>query len=328
MGQDKTHAVQSIWWLLSETFKSWNEDNGPLFAAALAFYMIFSIAPILTIMIAIAGLVLGPPTAEQEITRQIQGLVGEETSATIRDLVRNSVRPAGNIVALTIGITTMLFGSTLVFYQTKSALNAMWDTKPKPGRGIRGMVWDRVVAFLVLLGISLLVILLMITNALLPVLHFLLDTLVPNISLFWKIVHVVIPQGMMILFVGIIFKVLPDVQIAWGDVWVGATVTGILLNGSQYLLSHYMVHSGVTSTYGAAGSLIVFLVWMNVSAQIFLFGAEFTQVYAHAYGSKIVPFALIQPDRWNDVPPPAPPLKKRNGIEERGEEENDGVSGK
>lgn len=279
--------------LAKDSAAEWKEDNAPLLAAALAFYTLFSVAPLLIIVTAIAGLIFGEAAVQQDVYDQIRDVVGANAADSIYQIIEQSSKPSGNIIAMLIGIATMLLGASWVFAQMKQALNAIWDIEPKPAqggmlRGILGAVWARLFPAVLVLAIGMLLILTVVINMVLSSLHLFVGDLVPGMVFFWQVVNFVVSWGIVTVLFALIFKVLPDAHINWGDVWIGAAVTGLLFSLGRLLISLYLGYSSVGSSYGAAGSLVVVLMWVYYSAQIFLFGAEFTHVYTQRYGSQIV----------------------------------------
>jgi membrane protein len=281
--------LKEIFGLFMETFKEWNEDKAPRLAAALAYYTIFSIAPFLVVVIAVAGLVFGQDAVRGRLDEQIQGLVGVEGADMIQELIQNVRRPSENRMATVIGIGTLLLGAGGVFGQLQDALNTVWGITTKPGRGIVGIVKDRFFSFTMVLGVGfLLMVSLVISTVLASVKAWVLG-LMPGTEFILQIFTFVVSFGIITLLFALMYRYVPDVDIEWRDVWVGAAFTALLFEIGKTLLGLYLGNSGVLSTYGAAGSLIIILLWIFYSAQILLFGAEFTQVYATKYGSHIQP---------------------------------------
>ncbi len=285
--------MKAIFSLFKESFQEWSNDKAPLFSAALAYYTIFSLAPMLTLAISIAGLVFGESVVQQELFTEMENNVGAEVTEAIRGFLENSSEPSGNIIAIVISITVSLFGASLVFTQMKEALNLIWNVPPEASSGIKGFALKKLQGFLMVLVIGALLMLVIMLNTVLTTALSFMKTMdgmqgIPDISFVWEIVNFAVFIGLMTILFAIIFKVLPDVYIRWSDVWVGAAVTALLFNLGKYLIVLYMTHSTVGSAYGAAGSLVVILVWIYYSAQIFFFGAEFTEVYARKHGSQII----------------------------------------
>ncbi len=281
--------IKTIWSLLKETFTEWNTDKASRLAAALAYYTIFSLAPLLIIAIAIAGAVFGEEAARGEIVAQIQGLVGREGAQFIQTAIENASRPKTGSIASIISIVVLLFGASGLFAQLQDALNTIWEVQPKPGRGLVGIIRDRFLSFTMVLGVGFLLLVSLVLSAVLAgVVNFLGDML-PGIGFLLQLANFVLSFAVTTLLFALIYKVLPDVKIAWGDVWIGAIITSLLFSLGRLLLGLYLGNSSFGSTYGAAGSVVIILVWVYYAAQILFFGAEFTQVYASRFGSRIVP---------------------------------------
>ncbi|OUL35170.1 YihY/virulence factor BrkB family protein [Nostoc sp. 106C] len=280
---------QAIWKLFQETFKEWSEDKASRLAAALAYYTIFSIAPLLIIVIAIVGAVFGEEAARGEIVRQIQGLVGRPGAEFIETAIQNANQPQTGTIASIISILVLLLGATGLFNELQDALNTIWEVKPKPGAGVNNMVRQRVLSFAMVLGIGFLLLVSLVVSAGLTALVTFFSNLVPGVDFIWQIVNFILSFAITTILFGLIFKVLPDVKITWGDVIIGASITSILFSIGRFLLGQYLGNGGFGSAYGAAGSLVVILAWIYYAAQILFFGAEFTQVYARRYGSGIRP---------------------------------------
>jgi membrane protein len=281
--------VKTIWSLLKETFSEWSEDKASRLAASLAYYTVFSIAPVLIIVISVAGLVFGREAAQGQIEAQIQGLIGEESAQFIQTLIEASSNKTTGTIAAVIGIATLLFGATGLFGQLQDALNTIWEVTPKPGRGVMGIIKDRFLSFTMVLGIGFLLMVSLVISAALASLNEFLGSLFADMAILGQGLNSIISFGVITLLFAMIYKVLPDVEIAWGDVWIGAAVTALLFTIGKFLIGLYIGHSAVASSYGAAGALVVVLLWVYYSAQILLLGAEFTQVYAKKFGSHIVP---------------------------------------
>lgn len=278
-------GLKTLWILLKETYQEWSEDKAPRLGAALAYYTLFSIAPLLIIVIAIVGLAFGQQAAQGEVVNQIGGWVGKDSAKAIQKMIESTREPTSGIVATVVGVLTLLFGATGVFSQLKDALNTMWDVTQKPRGGIMGFVIDRVLAFLMVLVIGFLLLMFLALSAGISALSNYINTLIPGFSYVLQVLNFVISFAAITLLFAAIYRVLPDTNIAWGDVWIGAAVTSLLFTIGKTLIGFYLGHVSAGSAYGAAGSLVVLLIWIYYSAQIFFFGAEFTQVYARKYGS-------------------------------------------
>lgn len=279
--------------LLKQTFTEWQEDKAPTLAAALAYYTVFSLAPLLIIVIAIAGLVFGPDAAQGQIVAQLQSLIGKEGAETVQELILKASEPKSGMIATLVGIATLLWGASNVFTNLKEALNTIWNVSPPPGRGIWGFLQDRVLSFAMILGIGFLLLVSLVISAILAAVSYWLNGFLQLPINIWQIVDFAISFGVVTLLFALIYKLLPDVNLAWNDVWIGAAITSVLFTIGKSLIGVYLGGSGIASTYGAAGSFVIILLWINYSAQILFLGAEFTQVWANRYGS------LMQGSRKN-----------------------------
>jgi membrane protein len=276
--------------LLKNTVTEWSADNVPLLAAALAYYTVFSLAPLLVIAIAIAGAIFGEEAARGEIITQIQGLVGTQGAEAIQTMLQNANKPeSGGAIATTISIIILLFGASGVFGQLQTALNTIWEVKPKPGQGVGSFLQARFLSFAMVLVMGFLLLVSLVLSAILAGVSGFFGNLLPGFFIVAKLLNFVISFGIVTLLFASIYKFLPDVDVRWKDLWIGAVVTALLFNIGKSLIGLYLGNSSVSSTYGAAGSIIVILVWVFYSAQILLFGAEFTQVYAKYRGTPIKP---------------------------------------
>jgi len=276
--------------MIKESFKGWKEDGALDLGAALAYYTIFSLAPLLLIVTAVAGLVWGREAVQGQLVSQIQGVVGQQGAEAIQTMIANAGKHgSGGVLATIIGLVTILFGATGVFVQLQSAMDRVWNVEPRPGKGLWGFIRTRLLSFGMVLGIGfLLLVSLVVTTAVTAVGAWMLG-LMPGAKVLVEGLTFVVAFGLITLLFAMIFKVLPDVKIAWRDVWVGAVVTALLFTIGKFLIGLYLAKSSVASTYGAAGSLVVLLLWIYYSSQILFLGAEFTQVYATRYGSQIKP---------------------------------------
>src|SRR5919199_4252277 len=287
--REPTMNPQAIFTLLKQTVYEWLEDRAARLGAGLAYYTAVSLAPLLIILIAIAGFVLGRQAVEGQVVAQIQGLVGKTGAEAIQAMIASASQPKAGIIATVVSIATLLFGASGVFGALQDALNTIWEVTPKPGRGMLGMIRDRFVSFTMLLGVGFLLLVALVLSAGLAALGTFVGGLLPVPEVVLQAVNLIISFGVITLLFGMIFKILPDAEIRWNDVWIGAAVTSLLFTIGKFVLGLYLGKSSAGSAYGAAGSLIVVLLWVYYSAQILFFGAEFTQVYANTYGSRVVP---------------------------------------
>jgi membrane protein len=279
---------KDVYPLLKNTYEEWRDDRAPLMAAALAYYTIFSLAPLAIIMIAIAGLFFGEKAAQGELVAGIQGMVGEHGAYVIQGLIKSSASKKAGILAAAIGFATMIFGASRLFGALQDALNSVWEIEPSKG-GFKGMIRKRLISMGVVLLSGLFLIASLFAGTALAAVRNLIGDLIPGIGYLFVLINFLLPFLLMTTLFAVIFKILPDAKIAWRDVWVGAAATSFFFAIGQMLISFYLGSKNMASTYGAAGSLVVLVFWINLAAQIFLYGAEFTQVFASRYGSCIKP---------------------------------------
>jgi membrane protein len=284
---------KSLWRLVKDSASAWMEDKAPRLGAALAYYTIFSLAPLLVLVIAIVGLVFGREAAQGQLLGQIRGLVGEQGGKAVQEMVAHAAQPSAGGLATALGIIMLLFGAMGLFGQLQDALNTVWEVQPKPGRGVLGFLKDRFLSFSMVLGVAFLLLVSLVINAWLAALAGLFGDW--QASVLGYLVNGAVSFVVITLLFAMIYRFLPDAEIAWKDVWLGAVITSILFLLGKFLIGLYLGHSSVGSVYGAAGSLAVLLVWLYYSSQIFLFGAEFTKVYANTSGSRIVPAPNAMP---------------------------------
>ena len=273
--------------LIKETCFEWYADRGSRLGAALAFYTLFSLAPLLIIITAIAALAYGQEVAHAQIMRQVDELIGADGAKAIRTVIENASRPSSGITATLIGLATLLFGATVVFSELQDALNTIWKIPPKTERGmIIGIARDRFLSFTMVLSLGFLLLVSMLANTVFNAITQNLGDILPGRRYILSTANMVLLFAVVTMLFAVIYKVLPDTTILWGDVIIGAVATALLFLAGKFLIGLYLVYSSVVSVYGAAGSLVVVLVWMYYSAQIFYFGAEFTKVYAMHRGHR------------------------------------------
>lgn len=271
--------------LFKETFREWGRDNVPTHGAALAYYTIFAIAPLLLIAIAIVAAIFGEDAASGQVFRFLREWTGDSSAAFLQDIVRNgSAHPRAGLASSIIGGVALIFGASSVFVQLQTSLNQIWRVESPPDHGLWGIVKNRLLSFgFVVLSGVLLLLSLMVTVAITFAGEWLPEVRTGVAVLMQSANEVISVAGLGVLF-AFIFKFLPETEIAWRDVWTGALLTAILFTVGKALVGFYLGKSSVGSIFGAAGSLIVFLVWVFYSAQIIFFGAEFTKVYARRRG--------------------------------------------
>lgn len=278
---------RDIYSLLRSAVSGWVEDNALRLSAALAYYAVFSLAPLLMIAISVAGLVFGEAAARGQIAEQIRELAGARAAEAIQGLVLSTRHKS--LFATIIGLVILLFGASTAFGELKSALNTIWGVEIKPGRPLLTMLRDRIISFSMVFGVGFLLLVSLILSAILTALD---NTMRSRLALpggVWQCADILVSFIVVTLLFAMIFKMLPNVILRLRDVWVGAGCTAFLFTLGKFLIGLYLGTSGVTSYYGAAGSIVVILLWVYYSACILFFGAEFTKAYAQKYGSGVVP---------------------------------------
>ena len=285
--------ASGLWEMLKEAGSEWVEDKAPRLGAALAYYTVFSIAPLLVIAIGVAGMVFGAEATQGYVAGQIEHLVGEEGGQAVQAMVASMAKPRAGALGTALGFAMLAFGAVGVFVQLKDALNTVWEVQSQPGRGVWGFVRDYVLSLAMVLGTAFLLLVSLVVSAALAALGGLLGAW--QTSAAGLAVTTVFDLLMITLLFALIYRFLPDVKLAWKDVWLGATLTAALFTLGKFLIGLYLGRSGVASGYGAVGSLAVLLIWLYYSAQIFLFGAELTKAYADRFGSRIVPKEHAKP---------------------------------
>jgi membrane protein len=268
--------------------RKWLADKAPRLGAAVAFYSMLSLAPLLVITIAVVGLAFGEGTARAQVVAQARALVGPQGAEAVAAMVEHARRPGAGILASALGFATLLFGASGVFGELKDALNSIWGVKPPPGGGIGKFIRDRALSFAMVLLVGFLLLAALVLTTALAGLAPSLAGSVPALAWALRGAHLLVSLGVYTLLFALVFRVLPDARIAWRDVWVGAAITATLFAVGTFAIGLYLSKAGVGSPYGAAGSLAVLLVWVYYSAQVLFFGAEVTQVYANRFGSRIV----------------------------------------
>jgi membrane protein len=279
-------SIRSVWDLIKQTACNWNEINAPRLGAALAFYTMISVAPLLVVSVGVAALAFGRQAASGQIVWQIQDLVGPEGGKAIQSMLASAGKPGRGIAATAIGFLMLLFGASGVFGELRDSLNTLWGVRPAVGSGLMGMIRYRFFSFALVMGIGFLLMVSLLFSAVIALVgKFLADVLpVPEVVL--HLANLALSWVAVTALFALLYKVVPDVKIEWRDVWIGAAVTSFLFSVGKFLIGLYLGKASVGSAYGAAGSLVVFLVWVYYSAQIFFLGAEFTHVFAGRHGSR------------------------------------------
>ncbi|HEX3817472.1 MAG TPA: YihY/virulence factor BrkB family protein [Chthoniobacterales bacterium] len=294
--------LQSAWALTKNSAIEWWNDNTFRLSASLAFYTIFSIAPVVLIAVGAASLFFERQTAVNEVVHQVQNLAGPQGADAIRTVLQSSAGLGNGAWAITVGLVTLFLGASVVFAELQSALNQVWNVKVQVRHGfVLDYLLDRLRSFTIALVVGFLLLVSLVLSAALSALQDYMTNWMPRFPWLWQGANIVVSLIIVALLFAMIYKYLPDVRIGWRDVWIGAAVTSILFNGGKYLIGLYLGQAAIGSAFGAAGSFAVLLVWIYYSALISFFGAEFTQVYARRHGRKIEPEGHARPAKKNEA---------------------------
>ena len=311
--------------------RQWLADNASRQAAAMSYYTIFSMAPVLILAISIAGLMFTQEDVQQYVVNQARDMVGFKGAEAIESMLETTYEGGTGVVATLIAIGTLFWGASNIFNQMKATLNKIWNVEPNPNRGIIGTIRDRVISVAMVLSVGFLLLVSLVLSAVIAAVVNYASGLSPALEGLIQVLNLGLSFAVITALFAMIYKFLPDAQIAWSDVGIGAAVTALLFVIGQFIIGLYIGNSSVASAYGAAGSLVVLLLWIYYAVQIFLFGAEFTEVYARRYGSHIVmPWQLKRAEAQEKKPkvnhtpavvapindlelirPPAPPTPQR-----------------
>lgn len=281
--------LNAYWGLVKAAGAQWMADKASRLGAALAYYTAFSLAPLLILAISLAALAFERSTVERHVIAEFRNLVGTDGAHAVQAMIASAKKQDAGVAATAAGIVMLLFGAMGAFGQLQDAMNTVWEVQPKPGRGVLSFLKDRLLSSSMVLGTAfLLLVSLVISTALSSLGNWLLG---PEASVAVQIGDQVVSLVVVTLLFAMIYRFLPDAKVAWGDVWHGALATAFLFMIGKWAIGLYLGRASVASSYGAAGSLAVLLIWLYYSAQIFLFGAELTKAYANRFGSRIVPAA-------------------------------------
>ena len=275
-----------LWPLVKMSVVSWRQDHASSMGAALAYYTLFSIAPVLIIVIAVAGFFLGPEAARGEIVAQLRGLLGDDGAAAVQGLLESASEPEEGIFATLSSILLLLLGATTVFAELQSDLDRIWRAEARALTGLWALLRGRLLSFGMVLALAFLLLVSLVLSAALAALGKWWGGWFEGWAVLLELLNFIISFAITTGLFALIYKFLPRAEIAWHDVWIGAAVTALLFAIGKFLIGLYIGRSGIASGFGAAGSFVVLLVWVYYSTQIFLLGAEFTWVYAHEYGSR------------------------------------------
>jgi membrane protein len=287
----KFKAITQNRWvaLISQTVTEWMEDGALKLSAALAYYSVFSIAPLLIICISIAGLVFGAEAVRGQLDEQLSGYIGKQAALGVQSLVKGASKPAQGWIGTVVGFAVLLLGASGVFGQLKSALNTIWDVKVTKTRGVMGYLREYLLSFGMVLVLGFLLLVSLLLSTAIAALNKYLNSYLGLPAEVWTVLAMVVSILLLAVLFATLFKVLPDIQVQWRDVWVGALATAVLFEAGKFGLGFYLGRESTASTYGAAASVVLLLLWVYYASCILLFGSEFTQVYARASGRDIKP---------------------------------------
>lgn len=303
----KAPGLKQIWPILKETGSGWDDDNVSRLAASLAYYTLLSIAPLIVLAVAVTGLAFGQDAAREHIAGELAGVVGAGAGEAVQSIAENAKTPGSGIFSVCVGIAVLLFGASGVFGELQSALNTVWSVAPKPGRGIWGLIKDRFFSFTLVLGVAFLLLVSLVLTAALSWVGTFFEQRLPGGAAVWQVLNFSISLGVVAALFALMFKKLPDAQIRWQDAWIGGAVTAALFTLGKFALGLYLGSAGVSSAYGAAGSIVALVIWVYYSSQVLLIGAEFTEVFARFSGVAIKPDkdAIAVPKTAEAQPAPA-----------------------
>lgn len=297
------NSAAALWRLVKQAAADWVDDRATSMGAAIAFYTIFSLAPLLLIAIAVAGLVFGEDAARGAVVEQLGGMVGEAGAKGIQAVLDAARSPAGGVAGTIAGVATLIIGASTVFAELQSDLDQIWKVPPtRQNNGIAGVVRTRLLSFGMILGIGFLLIVSLLASAAIAALGKWWGGWFGEAEALLQVVNAAVSFAVITLLFAMIFKIMPNVRIGWGDVWIGAAVTSVLFTIGKSLIGLYIGKTALASSFGAAGTFVVVIVWVYYSSLVFLLGAEFTQAYARSHGS-----------RRGDGARPAPPAARPSG---------------
>lgn len=289
-GIQKKKFFTNIWPVLKKSGLEFFNDHDLKLGASLSYYTIFALPPLLIIIIAACGVFFGAEAVRGEIYGQIAHLVGKDAALQIQEMIRNVALSRDTVMATTIGVITLLFGASGVFGEIQDSINRIWGIKAKPNRGLIKLIRNRLISFSMIVVLGFLLLVSLILNAIMEALSNKLQNIFPHISVYlFYFLNLALLFGLITVLFAIIFKTLPDGRVHWKDALIGSTFTAFLFMIGKSAIGFYLGSSNIATTYGAAGSLIVILLWVYYSALILYFGAEFTKVYAYTFGHKIIP---------------------------------------
>jgi membrane protein len=272
--------------VLLAAVNAWIEDRAPSMGAAIAYYTVFSLAPILILVIAIAGLVFGEQAAEGAVVAQLRELLGSQGAAAVQTMLTSAEQGGAGWTASIISLALLAFAATTVFGELQASLNVIWKAAPRPGSPVVAVIRVRLISLSLVIGIGFLLLVSLVVSAALTAFAGYLYSIFPYLNVLMRILNFALSFGVTTALFAMIYRLLPDTRIAWADVWTAALMASFLFTAGKFAISLYIGSSNVASTYGAAAALVVVLIWVYYSAQIFLFGAEFAKVYAERFGTR------------------------------------------
>lgn len=283
-------SIKGFWGLLKDTFKGFSDDKLTRLGGSLAYFTVFSLGPLLVVIISFCGIFLKREAIEGKVYGILQGFVGQDTAVQLQEMIKNASIGNSSTVAAIIGVVTLVIGATGVFAEIQDSINSIWGLKPKPKHGLVKLILNRLLSFSIIVSLAFLLLVSLTVTGIIEAVNNRLKSHFPDVTVYvFYILNLVMTLGTSMLIFAVIFKVLPDAKSKWKDVWTGAFVTAILFLGGKFLISFYISQTNIGSTYGAAGSLVVILAWIYYSSLILYIGAEFTKAYAVKYGSAIYP---------------------------------------
>jgi membrane protein len=282
----KTQDVKS---LIKKTFSEWSSDKAPKMAAAMAYYAVFSMGPLLLIAVSVASLFFGEQAARGELLSQISGLIGPSAAQAISGMLKSVQEKQATGITAVVGIGTLLATASGVFAELQDSLNQIWNVRPAKSVGFTGMIKKRLLSFGMVFSIGFLLLVSLVLTSMLELGLKYVGDLIPGAQVVWQIVSFLVSFSLVTALFAAMFRYLPDAKIAWRDLWIGSAITSALFTLGKFGISLYLAHSATASAFGAAASLVILLLWIYYSAQIFFFGAEFTRIYANTYGLGIIP---------------------------------------
>ena len=312
----KKFSFKTLWQIIKNTFKGISQDKILKLSGSLAYYTVFSMGPLLLVIISLCGIVLGREAIEGKVYAQLAGFVGDDTAKQLQEIIKNASLQGKSTIAAIVGGATLLLGATSVFAEIQDSINMIWGLKPKPKKGWVKMLQNRFLSFSVIISLGFLLLVSLALSAIVDAFSNRLAAVYPDITVaLFYVINLLITFIITAIIFGVIFKVLPDARIKWKDVRAGAVTTAILFMLGKFVISFYIGKSNVGSTFGAAGSLVILLLWIYYSSIILYFGAEFTKAYAMEYGDPIHPNEYAVTTKQVEVETGKATIQKKEQIE-------------